>query len=190
MNASPAPDLILWMDVETTGLDVSREYLLQVAALVTDPQGRRVSEDTFDEVVLYAPEEAQRLRADSIPLVQAMHDATSLWERLPQGKPLAQVDALLEEFLKAHAPEKSQARLGGNSVRLDANFADRYLPRTAAHLHYRLVDVSTLAWVTAAQGLTPPEFPKKKTHDALDDIQESLEEYRWILEHLKTPRVL
>lgn len=173
----PRSEKILWVDVETTGLVAREERLLQVAALVTDVQGNLLS-DEFCEVVYQG--DAQQLRESANDVVRNMHDQTGLWNKLGQGLAVDIVDALLLDFVKEHAPEPRQARLGGNSVALDMDFAREYLPLTHSHLHYRVIDVSSLAYALDSWGVTGGYFEKKKTHDALDDIRESLEEYKWL----------
>lgn len=179
--ADPRSEKILWVDVETTGLVAREEYLLQVAALVTDVQGNLLS-DEFCEVVYQG--NAQQLRDYANDVVRNMHDQTGLWNKLGQGLAVDIVDTLLLNFVKEYAPEPRQARLGGNSVALDMDFAREYLPKTHGHLHYRVVDVSSLAYALDSWGVVPGYFEKKKTHDALDDIRESLAEYRWLRQHV------
>lgn len=40
--------------------------------------------------------------------------------------------------------EFGAAQLAGNSIHVDRVFLQRYMPELVAHLHYRIVDVSTL----------------------------------------------
>lgn len=176
-----ANELLLWVDVETTGLDPASAHLLQVAAIITDTKGNVLAEP-FMEVVQHS--NGAELRENTVPFVQEMHDATGLWDRLASGTPLVKVDELLYSYVAEHAPNKRQARLAGSSCRLDLNFLEAFLPNTYQHLHYRSVDVSALAYVAVEWGFTPGYYEKKKTHDALDDIRESLEEFLWIKQFL------
>jgi oligoribonuclease len=109
-----------------------------------------------------------------------MHENTGLWARLATGTPREQVDAELLAFFKTCAPEPKQARLAGNSIRLDMNFLEAYAPGAYAHLHYRTVDVSALAYLFEKWGLVEGHYKKAGTHEALSDIRESLAEYRWL----------
>lgn len=174
-------DILLWVDVETTGLTPATSELLQVAAIVTDLQGTPLA-DPFMEVVQH--HNSDELRAKSVPLVQDMHDATGLWDRLATGLPMAAVDATLYGYVSNHAAGMKKARLAGNSVRLDLNFLEAFLPVTYNYLHYRSVDVSALAYTLVEWGFVPSYYEKKKTHDALDDIQESLAEFLFLKDHL------
>lgn len=172
---------LLWLDVETTGLDPHDHYLLQVAGMVTDYDGNQLS-DEFEYVVHYSEQEiAEKLLPVATDYVLSMHCRTGLWHRLPDGVPPPVIDQAILEVLRRIEPEPRRLRLAGNSVRLDANFVDRYLPLTSAHLHYRLVDVSGFEWLMLTRGILDAPYSKRLTHNAIDDIRESLAQYRWLL---------
>lgn len=222
-------EVLLWVDVETTGLSPQYSHLLQVAAIVTDLEGNELAAP-FNRVVHYeratdfplsecrdlrefclmaepnrdlgldlygdfrsgrkAPT-VETLYAEANNFVRDMHDKTNLWERLhgDDALPLEAVDAELYAYVKLYAPHEQQARLAGNSVRLDLNFLEAFLPETYSHLHYRSVDVSALAYVLVdAWGFVEKDFDKKKTHDALDDIRESLAEFKYFKARLEELR--
>lgn len=181
VDVTTPADRLLWVDVETTGLTPDTAALLQVAAIITDTEGKQLV-DPFMAVVQHF--NSAELRASAVPFVQEMHDATGLWDRLEGGMPMAEVDLRLQTYLSAHAPNKRQARLAGNSVRLDLNFLEAFLPNTYGQLHYRSVDVSALAYTLAEWGEVPGYYEKKKTHDALDDIRKSLEEFLFLKDNL------
>lgn len=176
--------LLMWTDVETSGLDAGRDHLLEIAAVITDPTGR-YEMGCFERTIAYSPDEASAIRANSVPVVQNMHDQTGLWGRLPGGTPLAEVDAQLLDFMGQFSGRPRQLRVAGNSVRLDLNFLERRLPGTYGMLHYRSVDVTALAYVMFANGFVTEGFPKEKQHSAMSDIRESIAEYRWIMERLR-----
>ena len=175
---------LLWLDAETTGLDPNEHRLLQVAGMITDKDGNQLS-DEFEHVVGY-PEET--VTKELLPLanttVLLMHTRTGLWRRLPDGQPLDVIDQAILDVVQKFEPQPRKLRLAGNSVRLDANFADRYLPLTSAHLHYRLVDVSGLEWLLRTRGVIDTWYEKKLTHNAIDDIRESVAQYRWLIQAL------
>lgn len=93
---------------------------------------------------------------------------------------LQEADEQLLEFVAGHV-EKGAGVLAGNTVHMDKRFLDRFCPRFMDHLHYRLVDVSTVKEL--CRRWYPEDFvrapPKKGAHRALNDIQESLEELRY-----------
>lgn len=98
------------------------------------------------------------------------------------------VDARLTAYVKRLVPEPRTARIAGNSVRLDLNFTDRFLPNLAAHLHYRMLDVTS--WAGPAQWWVGLDvFPKQLAHTAMADIRESIAEMKHLREHLGLNRV-
>ncbi len=169
-------ELLAWVDVETTGLDPTEGLLLQVACILTDLEGNIISEP-YEAVIHQDRDEAMNLSND---YVKEMHATTGLWDKLATGEAPTVVDHAILEGLMLFAPEPRSIRLAGNSVRLDLNFLERNLPKTYAHLHYRSVDVTALAYALQAWGVVDGKFEKRKTHDALEDIRESIAEYRWL----------
>jgi len=170
--------MLAWVDLETTGLDPRTDRVLEIACIVTDINLSPVDEEPFHSVVYYDPDHARHLRdAVADDYVRRMHDATDLWGKLPEGTPIGALERNLLAYIRRHAPQPRQARLAGNSVRLDANFLDAALPQVAGHLHYRLLDVSGIAYL-ANEWAGVPYFDKQRTHSALDDIRESLAELR------------
>lgn len=176
--------MIVWLDVETTGLDpYNGEFLLQVAAIVTT--------DNFDEVgdeycaeVQYSSEDTWCMREAADPYVKDMHDASGLWLKLKDGTPVDEVDTQLVDFLKSQGVEAGTARLGGNSITLDRNFINCYLPETAKFLHYRSVDMTSVSFfLENVVGIE--HYKKNQTHDALDDIRESILEAKIYSKALK-----
>lgn len=170
-------DRLLWLDVETTGLTPEDNALLEVAAFVTDADLNLLDEDGYHAVVKH--DHPGHIAALANEYVYDMHSKTGLWDKLATGTPLGRIELDLLTYVKEFAPEHRQARLAGNSVRLDANFLDFNTPRVMAHLHYRLLDVSSIAF-EAYHWRNVPAFPKKATHEALSDIKESIAELRYI----------
>lgn len=175
--------LLAWVDVETTGLDPNKDALLEVACLVTNTDLEILDERGFERVVLYSPDTAQELRDHAVPYVQDMHDCTGLWDHLPFGTPLHEIDQQMHSYLSDFSAKPRVLRLAGNSVRLDLNFLEAQLPLTYSHLHYRSVDVTAVNSVVSWWG-RPVQDHKKKEHTAMSDIRESIEELRSIREVL------
>ncbi len=176
-------DLLVWVDLEMTGLDPETCRIVEIATLLTDGQLSIVAEGP--ELVISVPEEDLARMA---PVVVEMHAKSGLTERIRRSTTtLEQAAQVTLEFLQQHCAPGS-APLCGNSVWKDKQFLERYMPEVTRHLHYRLVDVSTIKelarrWYPAA-GAAPK---KKERHRALEDIRESIEELRFYRDRFFLP---
>lgn len=175
-------DVIVWADVETTGLNAKKDFLLEIAVLVTDLDLNILDNTGYHAYVNHTKEIVYNKAND---YVREMHTATGLWDKLGDGKHTWDIDQELVDYIKQFAPWQRTARLAGNSVRLDANFIDHWLPQTANHLHYRILDVSSIGF-EAYEFKGIPEFLKNGTHEAMSDIRESIEELRYLRKQLYT----
>lgn len=178
------PDLqgIAWIDVESTGLNpYEGESLLQIACYVTDPDLNILDEGGFERVIKYTQEEADELYRKTSKYVQDMHTATGLWDRLVshEAQSIPAVDVDLTMYIQQFFPQKKTVWLGGNSIFLDRQFTNFNLPTLAGFLHYRSVDVTSFAGLARSWYGEEAVFEKRRTHDARDDIMESIEELRF-----------
>ena len=173
-------EVIVWGDVETTGLDAKKDFLLEIAVLVTDLDLNILDDTGYHAYVSHIKEIVYNRAND---YVREMHTTSGLWDKLGDGsKHTWEIDTELLEYIQQFAPGQRTARLAGNSVRLDANFFDSWLPKTANHLHYRILDVSSIAFEADIRDI--PLFPKAGTHEAMTDIRESIEELRYLRKEL------
>jgi oligoribonuclease len=164
-----------WVDLEMTGLDPERCAIVEIASIVTDGDLNVVAEGPC--LVVFQPDD---VLAGMDPFVTQMHERSGLTGRIRESK--VTLDQAKDEtlaFLAQHCDPKT-APLCGNSVWKDREFLVRYMPEVMAHLHYRLVDVSTIKELVRRWYPTGRQAPKKKeVHRALDDIKESIEELRF-----------
>ena len=178
-------DRMVWIDCEMTGLSLVDDALIEVAALVTDSELNVLGEGV--DIVIRPPDGA----LDSMPeVVRAMHTASGLLEELPGGTTLAQAQRLVLEYVREHAPEPGRTPLCGNSVATDRGFLARDMPELEQHLHYRIIDVSSVKelarrWYPRAYFNSPE---KAGNHRALADIQESIAELRYYRETVFVPQ--
>lgn len=173
---------IIWTDVETNGLSPSKgNVLLEVATVITDIN-LNIIDEGYNAVVKYTESEIEDIKANTVPFVLDMHEKTGLWDRLLTGTPIDVLDDELLGYMNHHVPGAKTARLAGNSITLDRNFLEAFLPKSFEHVHYRSFDVSTVTGLAEAWlGVEP--FKKKTTHAAMDDILESIAELRYLREH-------
>jgi oligoribonuclease len=183
--AANSADRIVWIDCEMTGLDLGADALVEVAALVTDSE-LNVLGDGVD-VVIRPPAEAVEQMND---VVRGMHTASGLLTELDGGVPMAEAERLVLEYVRAWVPEPNKAPLAGNSVGTDRGFLARDMPELESHLHYRIIDVSSVKelarrWYPRAYFAAPA---KAGGHRALADIRESITELRYYREAVFVPQ--
>lgn len=170
---APRDDLLVWIDMEMSGLDVERERVLELAVLITDGELCVVAEGP--ELVLHQPES---VLATMDEWNTSHHGASGLTDAVRASRVSeAEAEARVLAFLAEHCAPRS-APLAGNSVWNDRQFLRRFLPRVDAFLHYRIVDVSSVKelvrrWQPAVFARLPA---KKDAHRALEDIKESIAE--------------
>ncbi len=174
--------MLVWMDLEMTGLDPERHVIVEIATIVTDDDLNVVAEGP--DLVVHQPPEAL---AEMDAVVVDMHTRSGLLEAIAASTvTLEEAGAATLAFIQEHVPEARSVPLCGNSIGTDRRFLARYLPEIEEYLHYRSVDVSTLKEL--ARRWSPgvlSALPRKATsHRALDDIRESIEELRHYRQHL------
>ena len=169
-------DLLVWIDCEMTGLDLGRDALIEVACVVTDGELNQLDEGV--DLVIKPPQEAVEQMSD---VVREMHTASGLLSALSGGVSLAEAEARVLEYIRRHVSEPKRAPLCGNSIATDRAFLARDMPTVDAHLHYRMIDVSSIKelvrrWYPRVYFAAPE---KQGGHRALADITESIRELRY-----------
>lgn len=177
-------DRMVWIDCEMTGLSLTDDALIEVAALVTDSELNVLGEGV--DIVIRPPAEAL---ASMPEVVREMHTASGLLDELDGGTTLADAEQRVLAYVREHVPEPGRAPLCGNSVGTDRDFLRRDMPELEAHLHYRIVDVSSIKelarrWYPRAYYNSPE---KHGNHRALADIRESIMELRYYREAVFVP---
>ncbi|ROO89593.1 oligoribonuclease [Actinocorallia herbida] len=169
-------DKLVWIDCEMTGLDLTRDALIEIAVLVTDSELNILDEGV--DLVIKPPEESV---AQMNKVVRDMHTTSGLLKELPGGITLAEAETLVLDYIKRHIPDAKKAPLCGNSIATDRSFLARDMPALDTHLHYRMIDVSSIKelsrrWYPRVYFASPE---KKGGHRALADIAESIRELRY-----------
>ncbi|WP_187120111.1 oligoribonuclease [Actinomyces polynesiensis] len=172
---------LVWIDCEMTGLDVAQDALIEVAVVITDGDLRIV--DPGIDVLIAPPQAALEHMGD---FVREMHTRSGLLEELAHGLTMEVAQRQVLDYIKGFVPESGKALLAGNSVGTDKVFLQANMPEVIDHLHYRLIDVSSVKEL--ARRWYRPTFEeapvKHGGHRALADILESIQEleyYRRVL---------
>ena len=164
-----------------TGLDVTRDALIEVAVVITDADLHIV--DPGIDVLITPPAQALEGMND---FVRQMHTSSGLLDELPSGTTMEDAQQQVLDYIRRFVPTPKKALLAGNSVGTDKMFLEANMPLVIDHLHYRLVDVSSIKelakrWYRKAFEEAPV---KHGGHRALADILESIQEleyYRRVL---------
>jgi oligoribonuclease len=171
MTPSQSADNLVWIDLEMTGLDPTVDVVLQAALVITTADLAPLAELAVD---VNQPDEAL---AHMSPFVRDMHTRTGLIERVRGSTvALAEAERRLLACVSAWCPPP--ATLCGNSIWNDRRFIARYMPDLDSHLHYRVVDVSSLKVLAARWYGESAAFvkPTAGAHDAAVDVKSSIAE--------------
>ena len=170
---------LVWLDCEMSGLDPEKEFLLEIAVVVTGPD----LTPRIDGPVLV------------IHQSDAVLDAMDAWNKGTHGRSglidkvkastldEAAAEQQLLEFIAKYIP-RSGSPMCGNTIGQDRRFLVKFMPKLEAYFHYRNLDVSTLKelakrWRPDVYGA----FKKQQSHTALADVYESIDELLHYREH-------
>ena len=169
-------DRLVWIDCEMTGLDPESDEIVEIACIVTDAELNEL--DAGISLVVQAGEAAMAGMDD---FVVQMHTHSGLLPEIAGGITLSDAPSQVLRYIQGHIPEAGKAPLAGSSVYVDRGFLARHMPDVDAHLHYRLIDESTLKelarrWYPRVYFAAPE---KGGNHRALGDIRDSIAELRY-----------
>lgn len=169
-------DKLVWIDMEMTGLQVFDDHIMEIAVVITDYDLNLVAQMPTSLAVHLTDAQLAKMNDWCVE----HHGKSGLTQRCRDSTlTIQQVEQQVLNFVKLHVAAQS-APIAGNSVYMDRFFMKREMPLLDAYLHYRIVDVSSIKelqrhWYTPKQ-VAP--FVKKGTHQALDDILESIAELK------------
>ncbi|WP_107689142.1 oligoribonuclease [Neisseria wadsworthii] len=170
---------LCWLDMEMTGLDPEKERIIEVAMIITDADLNVLAQSE-----VYVVHQSDEVLNAMDEWNTATHTRTGLVQRVKESKLTeAEVEQKLLDFMAQWVPEKTSP-MCGNTIHQDRRFMVRYMPKLEAYFHYRNVDVSTLKEL--ARRWSPEVVKgvvKRGSHQALDDILESIGEMRHYREH-------
>jgi oligoribonuclease len=168
---------LVWIDCEMTGLDPANDVLVEVAVVVTDSE-LTILDDGLDLLVATDPAKLDRMEE----VVREMHSTSGLLVALADATlSVEEAEQLILDYIKRWVPDRRKSPLCGNSIATDRSFLAHYMPTLDDHLHYRMIDVSSIKelarrWFPKAYFNAPA---KTGGHRALADIIDSITELRY-----------
>lgn len=167
----------MWIDCEMTGLDLSKDKLIEIAALVTDSELNILGEGV--DIVIHADDDAL---ANMPAVVTDMHAKSGLTDEVRASTvSLEEAEQRVLAYIKEHVPVAGTVPLAGNSIGTDRGFISRDMAALDTYLHYRMIDVSSIKelsrrWYPRIYYGQPA---KGLAHRALADIKESIKELQY-----------
>uniref|UniRef100_A0A8C4GG64 Oligoribonuclease, mitochondrial n=1 Tax=Dicentrarchus labrax TaxID=13489 RepID=A0A8C4GG64_DICLA len=158
MSSTEMSQRMVWVDLEMTGLDIEKDQIIEMACIITDSDLNVLAEGP--NLIIKQPDQ---LLEGMSEWCKEHHGKSGLTQAVRDSKiTLEQAEYEFLSFVRQHTPP-GQCPLAGNSVHADKRFLDKYMPQFMYHLHYRIIDVSTI----------------KELCRALDDIWESIKELQY-----------
>ena len=170
---------LIWIDLEMTGLNPATDRIIEIATIVTDSNLNILAEGPV--IAIHQSDEQLALMDD---WNKNTHGKSGLIERVRQSTVNEQqAEQQTIEFLKQWVPANSSP-ICGNTIGQDRRFLFNYMPNLESYFHYRYLDVSTIKELAKRwkpeilKGIT-----KQSTHQALDDIRDSIAELIYYRQH-------
>lgn len=172
LKSQMSPYNIIWVDLEMTGLDISKDTIMEMAVIVTDKNLNIISEGP-NLIVHHTDEQLVAMG----PWCTEQHGRTGLTRACKNSVLSVQdVEEAMLDFVKHYCP-KGRCELAGNSIHCDRKFIEKYMPKFLEHLHYRIIDVSSIRNVASRWFPNFDRFESTEgNHRALNDIRSSISE--------------
>ncbi|WP_395166572.1 oligoribonuclease [Francisella salimarina] len=171
-------DNLIWIDLEMTGLNVDSCAIIEIATIITDKDLNIIAE--AEPIAIHQSDEILNTMNEWCIKV---HGETGLTQRVRDSKTsLKEAERKTLDFIKQYVPYQGSP-LCGNSIWQDRRFLAKYMPDIDDYCHYRMLDVTSLKLLNEYWG-DGESFYKKSTHQALDDIRESISELKFYRQKL------
>lgn len=172
---------ILWIDLEMTGLDVEKEVIIEVAAIVTEAEPPFYEIEQYHCAVKQPQEYIDRMDDWNVKA----HTSSGLTQLIPVGQTPEEAEQTLLAMVEKHFGEEP-AVIAGNSISQDRTFIKKYFRILEQKLHYRMLDVTAWKLLVETEEVI---FKKKSRHRALEDVQDSIKEMNFYLSFLDHEKI-
>lgn len=171
METSQSTQNLIWIDLEMTGLDTTRDQIIEIATVITDSQ---LNELAVGPVIAIHQEESVLQSMDEWNTKQ--HGKSGLIERVRESRYTTRDAELMTlDFLQKHVPPNTSP-MCGSSICQDRRFLHRLMPELERYFHYRNLDVSTIKELVRRWFGEDSVYNKDSQHRALEDIRDSIRE--------------
>ncbi len=165
---------LIWIDLEFSGIDFKTNQILEIAVMITDYNLN---------ILTIGPNLAIKTNPEILNNMDKWntkhHNKTGLIEKcLKSSITMQKAESEVLSFLKKWTLAETSP-LCGNSVGQDKRMLYKNMPELESYFHYRIIDVSTIKELSKKWYPNLPKFKKENTHNALNDIQESIEELKY-----------
>jgi oligoribonuclease len=169
---------LVWIDLEMTGLDTLNDHIIEVATIITDIQLNILEEGP---VIAVNVDDSHLVAMDEWNI--SHHTESGLVERVREShNSLLDAEKTTLEFLRKYVPE-GVSPMCGNSICQDRRFLARLMPDLEAYFHYRNLDVSSFKILVSNWAKDKPQYEKKSSHIAIEDVRDSINELRFYREN-------
>lgn len=169
---------LIWIDLEMTGLDTDKDYIIEIATIITDNRLNILSEGPVvaihqDESILQGMDDWNSTQHSNSGLIERVRNS---------GYTTSEAEKMTLEFVEKYVPAKVSP-MCGNSICQDRRFMHRLMPELEQYFHYRNLDVSTLKEIIRRWYPEKQQHEKESIHLALNDIYDSINELKFYREH-------
>lgn len=182
-------EYLLWLDIETTGLNPSQHVIIELAYVLTDFNIKNIFKEK--DYIINPDDTIENIISNMDPWCIEQHTKSNLLSKIKESKySVEQVENLILNDLHTFLPENSKIYLAGNSVHFDKMFLNKYMKNLSDKLSHRILDVSSFAimFKNLYNEIYDKRPLKKYKHTALSDIWESINEYIYYVENTMTDK--